>query len=141
MSCERTGDYTGFGSVITDEKNLFSIYVPGLAGISQKEELKSPAIVRRGVASGDANLYLRNVIYYLNKDNHLVNLNSMLQVVFPDIEIEVDFKEDKDTYLTVNFKRKCKWEKLPYRVGGNWITSNITDICIYSIFQNLNYYS
>ncbi|HBR1871071.1 MULTISPECIES: AAA family ATPase [Klebsiella pneumoniae complex] len=125
MSCERTGDYTGFGSVITDEKNLFSIYVPGLAGISQKEELKSPAIVRRGVASGDANLYLRNVIYYLNKDNRLVNLNSMLQVVFPDIEIEVDFKEDKDTYLTVNFKENVSGKNYPIELAGTGLLQTL----------------
>lgn len=134
MSCERTGDYAGFGSIITDEKTLFSIYVPGLAGISQKEELKSPAIVRRGVASGDANLYLRNVIYYLHKDNRLTHLNNMVQGVFPDIKIEVDFKEDKDTYLTVNFKEIGTSKTYPIELAGTGLLQTL------QIFAYITYF-
>lgn len=118
IACERSGDNAAMSSIITDDKNLFSIYVPGLAGISQKEELRSPALVRRGVASGDANLYLRNVIYYLNKDDKLEELNELLSEIFPNISIEIEFNEDKDTYLTVWFYDENLDKSFPIELSG-----------------------
>lgn len=101
INCSRSGDFPAFGITISDPNSLFSIYVPGLAGIPQSEELKAKALVRRGVASGDANLYLRNVIYYIDKQNQLEELNRHLHIIFPDISLNVVFDEDKDTSLIV----------------------------------------
>lgn len=101
IGCRRYGDQV-LGQLITDPNNLFSIYVPGLAGIPQSEELRSMAIVRRGVASGDANLYLRNVIYYISKINKLDHLNRSLNSVFPGMTLSINFDEEKDTSLIVN---------------------------------------
>ncbi|WP_081105730.1 AAA family ATPase [Gluconobacter oxydans] len=42
---------------INDPKGFFSIYVPGLAGITIREEYRSDAIVSNGIARGDANLW------------------------------------------------------------------------------------
>ncbi|MEH7885114.1 AAA family ATPase [Bacillus sp. JJ1609] len=100
IGCRRNGDQP-LGLLITDPSNLFSIYVPGLAGIPQSEELKSKAIVRRGVASGDANLYLRNVIYYIEKTNKLEDLNSSLSSIFPGMSVSINFNEELDTYIKV----------------------------------------
>lgn len=70
IACEPVGTSI-LRSLINDPKKLFSIYAPGLAGISQEEERRTIRVVRSGVASGDANLYLRNVIC----QNHLEHLN------------------------------------------------------------------
>lgn len=101
IGCRRSGDQA-LGLLITDPNNLFSIYVPGLAGIPQSEELRSKAIVRRGVASGDANLYLRNVIFYISKKDKLDTLNESLDSVFPGMTLSITFDEEKDTSLIVN---------------------------------------
>ncbi|MGG1550945.1 AAA family ATPase [Paenibacillus ferrarius] len=101
IGCRRSGDYTSLGTIVTDPSNLFSIYVPGLAGIPQSEELKSKAIVRRGVASGDANLYLRNIIYYISKINKLTQLNESLRSIFAGMYITVSFNEENDTSIKV----------------------------------------
>jgi hypothetical protein len=61
VGCERTGS-PRLGALVASADNLFSIYVPGLAGVSQSEQYCTESVVRRGVASGDANLYLRNVL-------------------------------------------------------------------------------
>ncbi|EOG7659791.1 AAA family ATPase [Vibrio cholerae] len=66
VGCDRTGNLT-IGNKVTDHIPPFSVYVPGLAGIPQVEEYRSESVVRKGVASGDANLYLRNVIYLIKK--------------------------------------------------------------------------
>lgn len=101
IACTREGDYLRLGSIITDPNNLFSIYVPGLAGIAQQEELRAKAIVRRGVASGDANLYLRNILYYIKQENKLAELNAHIATIFPNYRVEVEFDESKDTRLNV----------------------------------------
>src|SRR3989338_7466226 len=70
VGCIRTGS-TKIGVLVTSSDNLFSIYVPGLAGISQFEQYRSESVVRRGVASGDANLYLRNVLWLIKQNGGL----------------------------------------------------------------------
>lgn len=100
IGCNRTGN-TSLGQIITDYNNLFSIYVPGLAGVPQSEELRTKAIIRRGVANGDANLYLRNIIHYIKEDGKLSLLNNKLKLVFRDIEIVKEFDELRDTKISV----------------------------------------
>ena len=102
IGCNRDGDYIRLGSEITDPNNLYSIYVPGLAGIAQQEELRAKAIIKRGTASGDANLYLRNIIFYIKQENKLAELNQHLSKIFPDVSIDVNFDENKDHRLNVN---------------------------------------
>ena len=100
IGCERSGNMQ-LGQDITDPNQLFTIYVPGLAGIPQKEELRSKAIIRRGVASGDSNIYLRNVIYYIDEEGKLDALNRRLQYAFPGYEIKKSFDPINDTYIKV----------------------------------------
>jgi len=101
IGCDREGEYPRLGSFITDYNNLFSIYVPGLAGVPNSEELRAKAIVRKGVASGDANLYLRNILYYIEEDGLLDNLNVWLSEIFEDSHVEVIFDQDSDSSLGV----------------------------------------
>lgn len=101
IGCNREGDYPSLGSLVTDTNNLYSIYVPGLAGIAQQEELRAKAIVKRGTASGDANLYLRNIIFYINQLGKLDELNTHLGRIFPGVSIDVSFDEQKDHRLNV----------------------------------------
>lgn len=105
ISCERVGNHQALGAAISNGRDLFSIYVPGLAGIAQREELKSKAIVRKGVASGEANLFLRNVIYYINQEGQLEQLNSIIDIIFPGCVVTVLFDEYVDTQINVSFER------------------------------------
>lgn len=105
ISCERVGDHQVLGAAVSNGRDLFSIYVPGLAGVAQREELKSKAIVRKGVASGEANLFLRNVIYYINQEDQLGQLNSIIEIIFPGCVVTVSFDEYVDTQINVSFVR------------------------------------
>lgn len=105
VGCERTGDVR-IGSEITDDIPPFSIYVPGLAGIPQTEEYRSESVVRKGVASGDANLYLRNVIYLILKKGLLPELRKLMLLIFPRFWIDVKFDPIYDSYIDVLIKHK-----------------------------------
>ena len=100
VGCDRTGNVI-IGNNVTDHIPPFSVYVPGLAGIPQVEEYRSESVVRKGVASGDANLYLRNVIYLLKKKNLIGELTQLMKMVFPSFSVDIKFDPVHDSYIDV----------------------------------------
>ena len=133
IGCERSGDYLRLGASVTDPINLFSIYVPGLAGVPQVEELRAKAIVRKGVASGDANLYLRNIIYYIKEENKLKELNEWLSSVFYNATVSVQFSEASDSYI--NVKVRVDGKTVPLELAGTGILQ-ILQIISYVTYFN-----
>lgn len=85
----------------------FSIYVPGLAGIPAFEELKSPGIIRRAAARGDANNVFRNILWLLHKsDVEWKQFLNDLQSIFPGVELKVSFDTEKDEYLDIQIQKQ-----------------------------------
>ncbi len=98
---ERTGSYIGFGSHIIKANPPFSIYVPGLAGVSHFEEFKSTANVIRKIAGGEANSVLRNVILMIKNKKRLDLLRNRMREVFPKFDILVNFNPEKDHIIQI----------------------------------------
>ena len=68
----------------SDRTRPLSIFVPGLAGVALSEERRTDAIVTAGIAQGDANLYLRNVLLRLTETpEKLDKFHSIIGEVFP----------------------------------------------------------
>lgn len=86
---------------VQSEEPPFSVYVPGLSGIPQTEECRTESVVRRGVASGDANLYLRNVLLLIDQSGKLQELSELVQSVFPDLRLYVEFDPRIDIHISV----------------------------------------
>lgn len=102
VGVDRTGAYPGFGQVISDPKALFSVYVPGLAGVPHREEMSGYAAVFRRAASGDANLVFRNIIRLLSDRELLDSLEGLLETVLKiPVSFRVDYDSDKDLYVDV----------------------------------------
>ncbi len=102
VGVDRIGVYTGFGQVICDPKALFSVYVPGLAGVPHREEMSGYAAVFRRAASGDANLVFRNIIRLLSDRDLLGNLQRLLETVLKiPVSFRVDYDSDRDLYVDV----------------------------------------
>lgn len=96
-----TSPNNAFRQSVTSPINLYSVYVPGISGIATSEKLFAPSVVRRAAASGDANLYLRNVLYYIMVNNELLDLNTLVKAIFPMFEILVSYDPDQDIDITV----------------------------------------
>lgn len=115
IGCQRIGNWK-IGAHVTNPDSLFSVYVPGLAGIPQSEQYRSESVIRRGVASGDANLYLRNVLLIISqrgRGSMLETLNKRMRALFPDFSIWIEFKPTKDVYINVEIStngRRCPLE-------------------------------
>jgi len=81
----------------------FSVFVPGLAGVPLREELRTPSVVANGIAQGDSNLYLRNVLYRILKEPaKLTKFHEIIAAVFPGLTISSTFDPDTHLYIDVS---------------------------------------
>ncbi|MBL8308848.1 MAG: AAA family ATPase [Burkholderiales bacterium] len=80
---------------------LFSVYVPGVAGIGRSEPLHQKGQIKRGIASGDANLYLRSVLYCIQREGKLDTLRAHVKTAFPHFFIRCIFDEENDAEVSI----------------------------------------
>lgn len=115
VGCERRGN-AKLGGLVASSDKLFSVYVPGLAGVPQAEQFRTESVVRRGVASGDANLYLRNVLWLIKEKGWLNELQVWMRGLFPKFHIWLTFDPRMDVFLSVEISttgptgRRCPLE-------------------------------
>jgi hypothetical protein len=97
----------GLGASLASSERPFSVYVPGLAGIPSRETYQGRLIVDRGAVRGDANLYLRNVLYRLFKDPvKKAKFEERIERLFPGLKLFADgFDENKHEHIAVEYLR------------------------------------
>lgn len=98
---------SGLGSSLASAERPFSVYVPGLAGIPSRETYQGRLVVDRGAVRGDANLYLRNVLYRLYKDPvKKAKFEERIERLFPGLKLFADgFDENKHEHISVEYLR------------------------------------
>lgn len=85
---------------ISNPASFFSIYVPGLAGISIREEYRAELVVNNGIARGDANLFLRNLLLRIGKSlDRQDRFTKYLDKVFPQCSVATFFNEAEDLWI------------------------------------------
>ncbi|WP_404941173.1 translation initiation factor IF-2 N-terminal domain-containing protein [Pseudomonas danubii] len=93
---------------------LITAYIPGLAGLAEKETILVQPLLRRQAASGDAGGVLRNVLFNLasrqpGEDDasyaaqRIQKLSQLVQMVHPGVEIETAFDEREDFHINAMF--------------------------------------
>jgi hypothetical protein len=98
---------SGLGAALASSERPFSVYVPGLAGIPSRETYQGRLVVDRGAVRGDANLYLRNVLYRLFKDPvKKAKFEERIERLFPGLKLFADsFDENKHEHIVVDYIR------------------------------------
>lgn len=82
--------------------NPFSVYSPGLAGITREENFVSDGVLLRAVSRGDANLYLRNIILRLSQDEEKwARFSEELRELFGEIDLDVYFEKESDEFIVI----------------------------------------
>lgn len=90
-----------FFRAASDVRAPFSVYVPGLAGIPLAEERRANSIVQTGIAQGDANLFLRNVLHRLEKEPlQMRALRTLMRNIFPNFAVETKFDENVNQFIS-----------------------------------------
>lgn len=94
-----------------------SVFVPGLAGVPLREELRTPSIVANGIAQGDSNVYLRNVLFRICQDQtKLTRFHEMIASIFPGLTISSSF--DPDTHLYIDISVEQDGRTVPLEMVG-----------------------
>lgn len=114
--------------------NPFSVYVPGLAGVPGHEEFRSPGILNRAAARGDANNYFRNILYQLKSsedkwDKFILDFIS----IFPNVTIDVRFDFQKDEYIRVSVSIDGK--NYPVDAAGTGVLQTLQILSYINLYQ------
>jgi Fe-S cluster assembly ATPase SufC len=134
VGCERHGNQS-IGTMVTAFIPPFSVYVPGLAGIPEVEEYRSESVVRKGVASGDANLYLRNVLFLIKRKNLLSELTQLMKLIFPNFSIEIKFDQVHDSYIQVLVRAGVSQTKKPIELIGTGVLQALQIFSYTTLFK------
>jgi ABC-type cobalamin/Fe3+-siderophores transport system ATPase subunit len=106
------------GAAVTPYKQRFQFittYIPGLAGLSEKESILAQPTLRRQAASGDAGGVLRNILLNLRSRRQgevdeaqglerLAKLNELVQQVHPGVRVSVAFDEREDYHISASIR-------------------------------------
>lgn len=110
--------YMDGGGAVTPYKQRFQFittYIPGLAGLSEKESILAQPTLRRQAASGDAGGVLRNILLNLRSRRpgeeddteglkRLAKLNALVQEVHPGVQVDVAFDEREDYHISATIR-------------------------------------
>lgn len=105
------------GSAVTPYKQrvqFITAYIPGLAGLSERESILAQPSLRRQAASGDAGGVLRNVLLNLAgrrtdetddtaAEKRLQRLNDLVSQVHPGASVDVWFDEREDYHISATY--------------------------------------
>ena len=105
------------GSAVTPYKQRYQFitaYIPGLAGLSERESILAQPSLRRQAASGDAGGVLRNILLSLRSRRvnetdesggvaRLAQLNVYVGTVHPGIKVDVSFDEREDYHISATY--------------------------------------
>jgi hypothetical protein len=94
-------DDVGIAKEISSLAQPFSIFSPGLAGITKSESYVSDGVLLRTIARGDANIVLRNILLRLWGTPAWDKFIYDLREIFPKIHIDVTFEKTTDEYISV----------------------------------------
>lgn len=86
-------------------ETFFSVYVPGLSGISKAEVRMDLGVLRRAAVRGDANLALRNVLLALKQDaEQWKQFLLSLEEIFPKRSPVVTYRASVDEHVAVSVR-------------------------------------
>ncbi|WP_282132900.1 AAA family ATPase [Cellulophaga baltica] len=112
----------------------FSVYVPGLAGIPSYEEFRSPGILNRAAARGDANNYFRNILYQLKSSNtKWKKFENDFTSIFPNVKINVDFAFQQDEHIEVSVDIDGK--NFPVDAAGTGVLQTLQILSYINLYQ------
>ena len=101
----------------------FSIFSPGLAGITKRENFVSDGVLYRALARGDANLVLRNILLRLWDKPQWAPFMNDLHDIFPSVDLTVRFEEKTDEFIEILIKVGSV--TVPLEIAGTGILQTI----------------
>ena len=112
----------------------YSIFSPGLAGVSKSEQYVSDGILLRALSRGDANAFLRNILLRLHQnDNAWDGFLEDLSLLFPSIQFRILFEVSVDEVISVDFERSGI--RVPLDLAGTGLLQAIQILAYMHLFN------
>lgn len=121
-----------FAKSISKLDSPYSVFSPGLAGVSRTENYVSDGVLLRALARGDANVVLRNILYRLRQKAEWASFEDDLVLIFPAIRLEVQFTASIDQFITVNVIEGNR--HLPLDLVGTGLLQSIQILSYFHLF-------
>lgn len=118
---------------ISNLESPFTIFSPGLAGVSRNESYVSDGVLLRVLARGDANIVLRNILYRLKQKEEWLKFESDVAEIFPGIIINVSFNSTVDQFIQVTISDGDK--DVPLDLAGTGLLQVIQILAYLHLFS------
>lgn len=118
---------------ISNLESPFTIFSPGLAGVSRNESYVSDGVLLRVLARGDANIVLRNILYRLKQEEGWLKFESDVAEIFPGIIINVNFNSAVDQFIQVTISDGDK--DVPLDLAGTGLLQVIQILAYLHLFS------
>ena len=121
-----------FAQTLSSLKAPYSIYSPGLAGVSRSEAAVSDGVLLRALARGDANIVLRNILYRLKAKPEWDHFSQDLNQIFPNVRLDVLFDQEVDQSIGVTIFDNG--QNVPLDLGGTGLLQAIQILAYLHLF-------
>jgi energy-coupling factor transporter ATP-binding protein EcfA2 len=111
---------------------FFSGFIPGISGIPNKEQKNSKRVVLKACSFGDSNVYLRNALDLLPKED-LNQIEHWLNPLLGDVKLKVSFDETKD--FEINAEAQILGRSTPLELLGTGYLQLIQIFCYILLFN------
>jgi Fe-S cluster assembly ATPase SufC len=126
-------DSVEFAKTLSSLEAPYTIFSPGLAGVSRHENYVSDGVLLRASARGDANAYLRNIVYRLYQTDNWSDFADDLRLIFPAVDIGVEFNKRVDQYISVIVLEGER--SIPLDLAGTGLLQCIQILAYFHLFK------
>jgi ABC-type cobalamin/Fe3+-siderophores transport system ATPase subunit len=111
----------------------YTIFSPGLAGVSRTEQFISDGVLLRVIARGDANIVLRNILFRLHNNAKWTEFENDLAQIFPGASIEISYEPTVDQFISVHINEDKR--KIPLDLAGTGLLQAIQILAYLHLFS------
>lgn len=126
-------DNVQFAKTLSRLDSPYTVFSPGLAGVSRTENYVSDGVLLRALARGDANVVLRNILYRLKGKPAWENFEADLSQVFPELTVEVQYDSAVDQYIEISITEAGK--SIPLDLAGTGLLQAIQILAYLHLFS------
>ncbi len=127
-------DNVAYAKALSNLEAPYSVFSPGLAGVARTEAHISDGILLRALARGDANAFVRNILYRLQKwKKEWAQFESDLSLIFPNLRIKVRFKQQIDQFIDVTIGEDDR--EIPLDLAGTGLLQAIQILAYLHLFS------
>ncbi|HXW72169.1 MAG TPA: AAA family ATPase [Methylocella sp.] len=126
-------DNVQYAKTLSSLEEPYSVFSPGLAGVARTETLVSDGVLLRALARGDANAFVRNILYRLHQKDEWVQFETDLSMIFQNIRINVKFNPTTDQYIDVTVSEIGR--QVPLDLAGTGLLQSVQILAYLHLFS------